>query len=308
MKQSAVQTKQAGILIIGGGPAGLTAAVYGARAGVETVVLKGRGKSRLFIGYELENYPGFISINSLELLEKMEDHARHFGAEISPEEAVDFNLSPQPKFITSSKTLFQTQAVVIASGRPLAQSRLIPGEEKLLGKGVSYCPTCDGPIFRNKTVAVAGRSEEAAGDILTLRQMGCGVHWFPGGTLQVSDETLDKIRRAEVDRHDKARLKEISGEKRVEKVVFEEDAEEKEMKVDGVFVLREQVSASLFDKAGLELDDRQCIVVDRLQQTNLEGVFAAGDVTCGGMQVVSSAGEGAVAGMQAVKFIRDLKK
>jgi len=308
MQQPAIQNKQADILIVGGGPAGLTAAVYGARAGVKTVLLKGRGGSRLSIGYDLENYPGFISIDSNELLEKMEKHALHFGADIVPEEAIDFNLGSQPKFATTSKTLFQTGAVIIASGKPLPKSRLIPGEEKLLGMGVSYCATCDGPIFRNKTVAAYGRTEEAAEDVLTLRQMGCRVHWFPGGTPKVSDEIMEKIRQAEVDLHEKAALKEIQGNQKVEQIVYEESGAEKSMEAAAVFILREQASASLYNKAGLELDSRHCIVVDRFQRTNLEGVFAAGDITCGGMQVVSAAGEGATAGMQAVKYIRDLKK
>lgn len=307
MQQPEIQNKQADILIVGGGPAGLTAAVYGARAGVETVLLKGRGGSRLSIGYELENYPGFVSINSLDLLKKMEDHARHFGAEIRQEEAIDFNLSTQPKFATTSKTLFQAKAVIVATGKSLPKSHLIEGEETLLGKGVSYCAVCDGPIFRNKTVAAVGRSEEAAEDILTLRQMGCKVHWFPGGSLKISDETRDKIREAEVDLHENAKLVKIFGVQKVEKIAYKEERSEKEMDAAGVFILREQASASLFSKAGIQLDKRHCIVVDRFQRTNLEGVFAAGDVTCGGLQVVSAAGEGATAGMQALKYIRDLK-
>lgn len=307
MQQPEIQNKQADILIVGGGPAGLTAAVYGARAGVETGLLKGRGGSRLSIGYELENYPGFISINSLDLLKKMEDHALHFGAEILSEEAIDFNFSVQPKFAATSKTLFQAQAVIIATGKSLPKSHLIEGEEKLLGKGVSYCATCDGPIFREKTVAAVGRSEEAAEDILVLRQMGCGVHWFPGGSLKISDETMAKIRNADVVLRGNAKLKKINGEQKVDNIVFEENGSEQSLDIAGVFILREQVSASLFNKAGIQLDARHCIVVDRFQRTNLEGVFAAGDVTCGGLQVVSAAGEGAIAGMQALKYIRDLK-
>jgi thioredoxin reductase (NADPH) len=308
MQQPEIQNRQADILIVGGGPAGLTAAVYGARAGVDTVLLKGRGGSRLSIGYELENFPGFISINSLDLLKKMEEHAGHFGAEIRQEEAIDFNLSSQPKFATTSKTLFQAQAVIIATGKSLPKSHLIDGEEKLLGKGVSYCAVCDGPIFRDKTVAAVGRSEEAAEDILTLRQIGCRVHWFPGGSLKISNETRDKIREAGVDLHEKAKLKKIFGEQNVEKVAFEENGSEHDLDTAGVFILREQASASLFNKAGIQLDKHHCIVVDRFQRTSLEGVFAAGDVTCGGLQVVSAAGEGAAAGMQALKYIRDLKK
>lgn len=297
---------RAEILIIGGGAAGLSAALYAARAGRETIVLEGRQSSRLNIGYTIENYPGFISIESKELLGKFREQAKHAGAEIVVAEATVFSLASDPKFVTTRDTLFEAQAVIIASGKPIATGRLIPGEEKKIGMGVSYCSTCDGPLFKGRTVAAIGNSDEAAEDILALKQMGCDIHWILGDGKEAgaAAAVLEEIAKENIPLYDKSRVKEIKGEGRVESIVFEREGVEQELGVIGVFIFRETPSAAQFSKAGIDLDHKQCVAVDRFQRTNLEGVFAAGDVTCGGMQVVSAAGEGCVAAMQAIKFLR----
>lgn len=293
------------ILIIGGGPAGLTAAVYGSRSGKKTLVLEGKA-SRLSIGYELENYPGFISIDSRELLDKFRDHARHFGAEFLKGDALDFSLASDPKFVTTRDTLIQSRTVIIASGRPISKARLIPGEERLLGMGVSYCGTCDGPLYRNRMVIAVGNTDEAAEDVLALDQMGCEVSWMSGddSDWKVQEALMEEIRRTKVALYPKTRLREIAGDHRVERVRVDMEGESREFEPAGVFVFRDIPTASFFSKSGLELDHRQCVSVDRFQRTNLEGVFAAGDITCGGMQVITAAGEGCVAAMQAISFLR----
>lgn len=305
-----IKTKQTDILIIGGGAAGLSAALYAARAGRHTIVLEGRQSSRLNIGYTLENYPGFISIESTELLKKFREHAQHVGAEIVDAEATVFSLASDPKFVTTREMLFEAQAVIIASGKPIASGRMIPGEEKMIGMGVSYCSTCDGPLFRGRTVAAVGNSDEAAEDVLALKQMGCDIHWILGDGKEatVAAGLLKEIVKQGIPLYDKSRVNEIRGEGRVESVVFEREGIQQDLKVMGAFIFRESPSAVQFSKAGVELDHKQCVNVDRFQRTNLEGVFAAGDVTCGGMQVVSAAGEGCVAAMQAVKYLRHRDK
>lgn len=305
-----IKTKQTDILIIGGGAAGLSAALYAARAGRHTVVLEGRQSSRLNIGYTVENYPGFISIESTELLGKFKEHAQHVGAEIVDAEATVFGLASDPKFVTTRDMLYEAKAVIIASGKPIASGRLIPGEEKMIGMGVSYCSTCDGPLFRGRTVAAIGNSDEAAEDVLALKQMGCDIHWIlgDGKEASVAADLLGEVRKLDIPFYDKSRVREIKGEGRVESIVFEREEIQQELKVMGVFVFRESPSAVQFSKAGVELDHKQCVNVDRFQRTNLEGVFAAGDVTCGGMQIVSAAGEGCVAAMQAVKYLRHSDK
>lgn len=296
----------ADILIIGGGPAGLTAALYAARSGRKTVVLSGRAPSRLAAGYQVENYPGFLSIDSRDLLEKFREHARHFGAEIVDADAIDFSLDSDPKSAVTRDLLIQAGAVVLATGKPFLKERMIPGEERLLGVGVSYCATCDGPLYRGQRVAAWGDSAEAADDILALDQMGCQVIWIPGekNVLKTPSRLLEAIAKKNIPIHFKTRIKEIVGQKRFEKILIEKEGREETLEAAAFFVFREGLNSPLLLRAGLKLDHRQCIAVDRSQSTNLEGVFAAGDVTCGGMQIITACGEGGVAAMRAVQYLR----
>ena len=301
-----IKTLSADIIIVGGGPAGLAAGIYASRAGKKTIVLQGRTSSRLSIGYTIENYPGFISINSQDLLEKFKGHAEHFGAQVITGDAIDYNLTSDPKYVTTRDTLIGAKAVILAPGRTLPRTKIIPGEERLLGMGVSYCATCDGPLYRGSRVAALGNSDEAAEDILLLEQMGCEVHWFSGDEQdwQVSSPLLAEIKAKKIPSYPRTTVKEIVGEQRVERIITDREGEKEELEVTGVFIFRDSPSAPLFSKAGIGVDHKQCIKVDRFQKTNLEGVFAAGDVTCGGMQVVTAVGEGCVAAMQAVSYLR----
>ena len=301
----AVRSLKTDILIIGAGPAGLTAALYAARAGQKTLVLEGRTPSRLAINYKIENYPGFPSIDSLELLEIFRKQAQSFGAEIMTGEPMAFSLEADPKYVTTKDALIEARAVILATGKPMPKERLIPGEERLVGHGVSYCATCDGPLFRGAPVAAFGHSEEALDDLRTLVQMGCRVLWVPGRAGGKPDETVvGKIEAEGVDVRRDARIKEIAGGQKVEKILLESGDVTEEVPVAAVFVFREIPTGPLFGRAGIALDHRQCVAVDRFQRTNFSGVFAAGDITCGGLQVVAAAGEGCVAAMQALLYLR----
>ncbi|MHB8095003.1 MAG: NAD(P)/FAD-dependent oxidoreductase [Candidatus Aminicenantales bacterium] len=296
---------EADILIVGAGPAGLTAAIYGARSGKKTLVLEGRSPSRLALGYEIENYPGFLSVDSAELLAKFRAHALHFGAEIVSGDAVAFGLDSDPKFVTTKDAFIQAKAVILATGKPLSKERMIPGEDRLTGSGVSYCATCDGPLFRGAEVAVFGHSEEAIEDVLALGEMGCRVHWIPGGRGEERARAhAEEFGGKGIRIHFGAVIREISGEKRVEKVVLEKGEGVEDLPVAAVFIFRETPTAPFFSRAGITLDRGTCIAVDRFQKTNLPGVFAAGDVTCGGLQIASAVGEGCVAAMQALIHLR----
>jgi thioredoxin reductase (NADPH) len=302
---SAITNITTEIVVIGSGPAGLTAGLYASRAGRKTIILEGRAASRLSIGYELENYPGFISIDSQELLDRMRKHAQHFGAEIMKGDAINFSLATDPKYVTTRDTLIEAKAVIIATGRGIPRGRMIRGEERFLGMGVSYCATCDGPLFRGQPVVALGNTDEAAEDILALRGMGCHVRWIPGeDEIKVSEDTIKEIKEKGVSILQKTKIKNIDGDHRVNKVVIEREGREEDLDVAAIFIFRDIPSTSLFGKAGVELDHKQCIKVDRFQQTNLEGVFAAGDVTCGGLQIVSAAGEGCMASLQAIGYVR----
>ncbi len=301
-----VKSRQTEILIVGGGPAGYAAGIYASRAGRKTIILEGRGASRLSIGYEIENYPGFRSINSRELLEKFRNQAADFGVEIISEDAIDFNFSSEVRYVVTRESLIEAKAVILATGKPVRKEKMIPGEERLLGMGVSYCATCDGPLYRGQEVAVVGRSEEALEDVLALHQIGCRVHWVPGGAKESvgSPELVEEITRKDIAIHWEAAVKEISGDKGVEKIRIAVEGREDDLPVSGCFIFRESLTSPLFLKAGLNMQHGQCLAVDRSQKTNIEGVFAAGDIACGGMQVVTAAGEGATAAMQAIVYLR----
>jgi thioredoxin reductase (NADPH) len=304
--ESGAKNLRTEILIVGGGPAGCSAGIYAARAGRKTIILGGRAASRLSIGYDIENYPGFPSINSRELLQKFKDQARGFGAEVVSEDAIDFNFSTETKYVVTRESLLEAKAVILAAGKPVRKEKMIPGEERLLGMGVSYCATCDGPLYRGQAVAVIGHTAEAVEDVLALRELGSHVHWIPGGKLgpDVPAGLSEEVGRKDIAVYWEAEPIEISGEKGVEKIrIILEDREE-EIPVSGCFIFRESLTSPLFVKAGLKLDHGQCLAVDRFQRTNIEGVFAAGDISCGGMQVVTAAGEGAVAAMQAIVYLR----
>jgi thioredoxin reductase (NADPH) len=303
---ASVSMKSADILVLGAGPAGLTAGLYAARAGKKTVILAGRSASRLDIGYELENYPGFVSIDSRELIARFRAHAERFGAEIMDGDAIDLNLAGDVKFVATKDAVIEARAVVIASGKPLPKERMIPGEQELLGFGVSYCATCDGPIYRGQPVAAVGNSPEAAGEVLHLVDMGCNVRWIQGdtGVCKVPEADLAALAAKGVRLSRNAKVKAISGDKRVERVEIVAGGAEETVEVKGCFIFREIPAGPLLARAGLTLDHKQCLDVDRFQRTNLPGVFAAGDATCGGMQVVSAAGEGCVAALQALLYLR----
>jgi len=293
------------IFVVGAGPAGLTAGLYAARAGRKTLVLAGRARSRMAIPYTIENYPGFAPIGSRELLDKFRAQAVHFGAEILEGDAIAFGLESDPKYVTTKDALIEAGAVILATGKPIARERLIPGEERLLGQGVSYCATCDGPLFRGAAVAAVGHSEEAREDVLALLEMGCRTVWIPEKPRSaVTGEAAAKIESRGAEIRWEAKVKEISGEGRVEKIVIEKDGRTEEITVAAAFVFRDIPAGPLLGRAGLALDAGQCIAVDRFQRTNIPGVFAAGDATCGGLQVVSAAGEGCVAALRALMYLR----
>ncbi len=302
-----MQNYKADVLILGAGPAGLTAAIYAARAGKKTIVLEGeRASSRMAIGWELENFPGTLSIGSVELLEKFRAHAVHFGAEFVQGDTIALSLSTDPKFVSTADAFLEAQAVIVATGKPFARERQIPGEERLVGFGVSYCAVCDGPLYRGRTVAAYGHSEEAVEDVLALEQMGVKVHWITGRLMEAErlESALAKAEAKGIVVYRGAEIREVAGERNVEKIVLITPEGGKELEAAALFIFREVPTGPLFAKAGLALDHKQCVAVDRFQRTNLEGVFAAGDVTCGGLQVVAAAGEGCVAALQALAYLR----
>ena len=295
------------IIIIGGGPAGLTAAIYAARHNNKTLVLEGsKLGGKTLQAHWVENYPGFPDgISGPDLMALMERQAAKFGAEFSTETVVGIADFGELKMLTTRKGIRQAKAVIIATGVS-RRSLSVKGENEFKGRGVSYCGVCDGPFFRDKTVAIIGGGHEAVHDIEILMESSAKVYAIPGkkGFSEEYPEIEHLKKEPKVEFIFDADIAEIGGADFVEYVKLDNGDE---VKLDGVFIILEHVSAStILGDAGVETDAGGCIMVDREQKTNIEGLFAAGDCCCKGMQIVTATGTGAQAALNAMKYVKQL--
>ncbi|MCW3999856.1 MAG: FAD-dependent oxidoreductase [Candidatus Bathyarchaeota archaeon] len=303
-------TEKYDVIIIGAGPAGLTAAIYSAWLGLKTVVLESAASGgRAFLAPKIENFPGFPEgITGSELVDKMTQQAQRFKAEIRlNEEVVALEAEGKVKSVISRNGTYQAPAVIITTGTQRRKLR-VPGENDFLGRGVSYCAVCDGPLFRGRSVAVVGNSVEAAVDAEALANLAAKVFVVSQEPqLEINGEQLNRLKINPNVQILMGKLTQISGEHSVSAVTLLQypNMQEAQLTVQGVFIALGSVPlTAIVAKAGITTDRNGCLMVDRTQQTNVEGVFAAGDCTCGGMQVVTAAGEGAMAAMKTAGYIR----
>jgi thioredoxin reductase (NADPH) len=301
------------VIIVGAGPAGLTAGIYTSRAGLKTSILeKEFPGGRLAKAPLVENYPGVLRTSGAELVETMVQQAERFGAEIKTGENVaDLELKGEKIVKTIEGGVYKALALIISIGT-YRRKLLVPGEEEYLGSGVSYCAVCDGPFFKDRIIAVIGSGKEAGEEALMLSELGREVILIPQGSWEMEQVLLEELKKKEnVKLLDGMKVEEIKGDSTVKSIVVVplEGEGKEEILVDGVFISLGAVPmSSVIKKAGVKVDNRGCIVVDRNQRTNVEGVFAAGDCTCGGMQIVTAAGEGALAGIRASAYVKRLKR
>ena len=298
------------VIIIGGGPAGLTAALYTARHKMKTMVLESNklgGKA--LEAHWIENYPGFPEgIEGPKLMEKFIDQVMKFNPVINFETVIGLSDFGDLKMVSTRNGFHQSKSVIIATGVSRKQLS-VPGESKFKGRGVSYCAVCDGPFFEGKEIAVIGSGSDAVHDIEILSETASKVYAVPEKDGYSEDfPELEKMKAdPKVEFIENANVKEIGGEDFVEYIVLEGSKTEK-VNVDGVFIILEQVpTSSILKEAGVKTDDGGCILVDMEQETNMDGVFAAGDCSCKGMQVVTATGMGAKAALSAMKYVKKLK-
>jgi len=297
-------------IIIGSGPAGLTAAIYLGRAGQKSIVLE-----KDFVGgytakiAHIENYPGYETINGMDLTQIMAKQAEKFGATIVyPVEVVNVDIKGDIKRVRTRDEVYEAFVVIIAVG--VARKKLeVPGAKEFLGKGVSYCATCDGAFFRGRTLAVIGSDDEAAEEALHLAELAGKVALVPHKQLDVVETLMARLKtKSNIEIHPFAEIKEIVGTDVVTGLKIGRDGAETVLPLEGVFIAMGSTPiSSLIQQAGGQVDDRGALLIDRNQRTNIEGVYAAGDCTYGGMQIVCAAGEGAVAGMRSAAYVRKIK-
>jgi len=296
------------VIIIGAGLAGLTAGMYCARGGKNTLILGSVYGSQQSMGGLYENYPGFPDgIQGIELSERMLAQAEKYGAKVH-DEMVTKVVSLNGVFRVKTESWeYEARALILSTGAK-HRKLLVPGEEKYATRGVSYCAYCDGALFRNKTVAVIGYGNGAARAVLYLAGLCEKVH-----LLNVREELaaeavyLDRINAlTNITSSQGVEPVGILGDGFVTAVEFKAREKVRTLKVDGVFVEMGVVpNVSLAVDLGVELTKSGFVKVNRLtQKTNLPGVFAAGDVTGGRMQVTTAVGAGASAAISAMRHIQ----
>ena len=301
------------LIIVGGGPAGITAGIYGARYKLKILMItKDFGGQIAKKAVPIENYPGFKEISGQDLIQKFKDHLDKFEIDIEMDSVVKIGKNEIFSVLTKNGKKFESKSVIIASGsdpRPLK----VPGEKEFLGKGVSYCPTCDAPLFKGRTVAIIGGGNAGFEAAIALSRWAKKIYILEYGEKVVADienqELAQKTGKVEIINN--AALKEIKGQKLVESIIYQDrkTGQDKELKVEGVFVEIGSQPASAFAKDLVEFNERGEIKVDfETFQTKTLGLFAAGDVNVGKYkQIVTAAGEGAKAALAAAEYLRNLK-
>lgn len=305
--------KEVELLILGSGPAGLTAALYAARDGVDALVLTGDlPGGALTLTTTVENFPGFPEgINGYDLMMQMMQQAQRFGAGIIRESAARVDLKRHPFSVSTGDKEYLCKALIIATGASPKMLGL-PSEEKFIGRGVSTCATCDGFLYRDKVVCVIGGGNTAVEEALHLTTHARKVFLIHRRDQLRATKALQEkaFANEKIEFVWNSIVTEILGDERVRGVKVKDviSGLERELDVDGVFVaIGRQPNTSLF-VGQLQLDDEGYIIVDEFQRTNIPMVFAAGDVADKVFrQAVTAAASGCKAAMMAVRYLSDLK-
>ncbi len=299
------------VAIIGAGPAGLTAAIYSARYGLKTIFFETVDPvSQLSLAAKIENYPGFEG-SGVELLEKMKEQAVKSGAEWKLEKVEKIARNGESFLIITEGGEYSARAVIIATGGKHREAG-IDGERTFVGRGVSYCATCDGNFFIGKNVVVYGSGKEAVEDAIYLHDIGCRVTLVSRTPeLRAERALVEELERRGVRVLKSTSIRRILGSDKVEKLVVysREKGEEFEIEAEALFVaIGMRPATDLVAELGVERDHMGYIKVDKEQRTNVPGVFAAGDCCDNPLkQVVTACGDGAVAAYSAYRYLTERK-
>jgi thioredoxin reductase (NADPH) len=302
------------VIIVGGGPSGLTAAIYAARSRLKTLLVEKMGcGGQAIITDLIENYPGFPEgINGFDLAGKFELQAKNFGAEIISDEVVEITTDPDgTKAVTTAGAKYHTRSIIISSGAN-PKNLSVPGETEFTGKGVSYCATCDGPFFKEKDVVVVGGGDSAVQEAIYLTRFAKKVTLVHRRDMlraaRSLQERASKIEKIEL-MLGSVVLK-IDGHDKVESVVLRNvlTNAESRLKCDGIFVFVGYSPNTSYLKGFLKLDSAGFIITDIDMRTSAPGVFACGDVRQKMLrQVVTACGDGANAAFSAQEYVDNLK-
>lgn len=303
------------LIVIGGGPAGMTAAIYGARYGLKTLLIEGKvlgGAQATSPG--IENYPGYTFIVGIELATKMKEQVKKTGAfikEITDVRSIEREGEEGDFLLDTRRGVYRAKAIIIATGG--GHKHLgVPGEEMLTGRGVSFCATCDGPLFRDKTVAVVGGGNTAVTEALYLAEVTKKVYLIHRrDELRAEKIIQDYVFKSDVEIIWDTVVKEIKGDDLVNALVLEnvKTGEQTTLEIEGAFIaLGSKPESTLAKSIGVETNERGEILICAKQSTNIPGVYAAGDVVESMKQIAVAVGHGAIAADSAYTYIRQLQR
>lgn len=298
------------LVIVGAGPAGITAGIYAARKKIDVLMISRDLGGQTLLSADVENYTGYQFITGADLVLKFEEHLKQFGVSLKENESVR-NIRQLPSrtiFLETDKASYETRCVIIASGRR-PRWLGVPGEEALRNKGVTYCATCDGPVFSGKAVAVIGGGNSALDAALSMVKIASKVYLVNINPALAGDSVMrEKVENSgKVEILNNAVIEEVLGEKFVRAIKVRYAGALKELVVQGVFVEIGSVpNADMIDFVAKNKSGE--IMVDQLNRTSAEGVFAAGDVTdVPEKQIIVAAGEGAKAVLGAFRYLARLR-
>ncbi len=291
------------IIIIGGGPAGITASIYGVRAGKKVLVLEANQVGgKILKAHMVDNYPGVEHVTGKELANNFYEQALNLGVDIKLEKAMSITDSGNKKIVQTLDNMYETRTIIIAIGNDKRELG-VPGEKELLGKGVSYCATCDGNFFKKKDVILVGGGEESVDDCLYLANLCNKVYFISNRKVDLSKLNKDNIHIIE-----KAKVNSINGEAKVESVTLEVDGKKKDYDVNGVFIAVADVPETSYLLNGVDCDENGNVIVSEDLVTNKEGIYVAGDIRVKNLrQVATAVADGAIAATQAIRYLNDKK-
>lgn len=305
------------VIIIGSGPAGLSAAIYSARGKNKTLVLeKEKVGGQLNIAHLIANYPGVEALDGKDLALKMKTQAESFGAKILTADVTDIETKDQVKKVKTSRGDYYTFGIIIAPGSG-AKKATFKGEKEFTGKGVAYCATCDGEFFQDKEIFVIGSDTEAAEDALFLTKYADKVNVMVKGSEFLCDSSHEEklTSNEKINVFLNQTITEVSGDEKITSVKFknsvtdEEKVFENTEKGYGVFVYQGSAPAREWLKGKVELNQQGFLVTDENQKTNVDGIYGAGDICVKGLrQVATAVSDGATAATFLSKYISPLKK